>query len=103
MAPKISPATKAAGGEAQGVKQNAKPATNRILDRIEEGLRYEPDPSLYKQGLRENSVEASKMGPTPRSGDDSLIRAHSILKWIGGDILIVTPAQELSSKKRDKF
>lgn len=44
-----------------------------------------------------------KMGPKPKSGDDSLAQTHSILKWIGGDNSILTPAMELSRKNDDKF
>jgi hypothetical protein len=37
MAPKTSPAINASGGEAHGVRQNARPNVNRIFDLMKNG------------------------------------------------------------------
>jgi len=37
------------------------------------------------------------MGRRPRSGDISWLPAHSILKWIGGDISMLDPSLWMSS------
>jgi hypothetical protein len=37
------------------------------------------------------------MGQRPRSGDIPWLPAHSILKWIGGDISMLDPLGRMSS------
>ena len=74
MAPKTRPATSASGGEAHGVRQNTRPATNNIFDRMNDRLDGQTvfnftGRVVGADGLTEGE---NKMGLMPKSGDDSL-------------------------------
>ena len=74
MAPKNNPDSKANGGDAQGVRQNRSPRTNRIFD-LMRGEAGSASVSYFNRrdaNKRRAGCADNKMGPLPKSGDDSL-------------------------------
>src|SRR5271157_4690304 len=100
MAPKMRPASSANGGEAHGVRQKKSPKANRTL-----AFMNQKDEKLYCTCVRSHgrtAPGAHKLKWARCQGAVTIPwpRAHSILKRIGGDALMLRQLVEMSRKNQ---
>src|SRR5271167_2255726 len=100
MAPKTRPASSASGGEAHGVRQKKSPRANRSLAfmKREIGCCYCTVPSVVR--LQPDQHPQLKWARCQGAVTFPWPRAHSILKRIEGDNLILRQPVEMSRINR---